>query len=339
MSTEKQLRKELVETARSYLGVKQGSAKHKQIIDLFNTVKPDGWSMTYTAFWCATFASAMGIKAFGAKKAEMVFPLSANCLTIINKAKAMGAWKEKDSYKPTQGDWILYDWQDSGVGENVGSPDHVGIVESVGKKTITVIEGNKSKQVGERSIAIDGCYIRGFVVPKYSVIAKKHTDAWYFRREMKKVINYANKHNYGYEPSYRKLSPTWEGSKKVKKMNCSMAVSYALQNAGLIPVGSCFYCTNYDQVKFHGGLTMKKLKKIATITHPHKIPEKAKLNKGDITGYGEPYGNPHTMEFDGFNKKGASTWFSWGPSDVGDEQPKVKGSYTDRKISTRIRLK
>ena len=71
MATENQLRKELVETARSFLGVKQGSKKHKEIIDIFNKVRPDGWAMTYSAPWCATFVSAMGIKEFGIKKAEM----------------------------------------------------------------------------------------------------------------------------------------------------------------------------------------------------------------------------------------------------------------------------
>ena len=337
MATEAQLRKEYVDTALAYLGVKQWSKKHKEIVDIFNTVKPDGWSMTYNAFWCATFASAMGIKAFGKSKAEMVFPLSANCGTIVNKAKAMGMWVEKDSYKPKKGDWILYDWNDSGAGDCIGSPDHVGIVQSVGKN-ITVIEGNKDAAVGKRVIPVNGRYIRGFVVPKYSRIATKHTNAYYFRKELKKIITYANKHDFYYVKQYKKCPKTWAEAKRLKRMNCQIAISLALQNAGFIGLGESFYCTDFDRIKFQGGLTMKKLKKVATIDHPHKSPLKLKMKKGDMTGYGAPYGAPHTMEYEG-KKKGEPTWYSWGGSDVGDKQPKVKDNYTDKKISTRIRLK
>ena len=163
------LRAELVKTAKSYLGVRQGNVKHRQIVDTFNKVIPDGWAMTYNAPWCACFASAIAIKTFGTAKATKYFPLSANCGTIIDKAKRMGIWKESDAYIPKPGDWVLYDWDDSGVGDNTGSPDHVGIVEKLTASTIIVIEGNKgtSEQVGEREIYKNGRFIRGFVVPKY----------------------------------------------------------------------------------------------------------------------------------------------------------------------------
>ena len=171
MATAQELRNKLVSTAAYYLGVKQGSAQHRDIINIFNTVKPDGWAMTYSAYWCAAFASACAIKAFGIDQARKYFPLSANCGTIVSKAKSMGIWKESDAYVPDPGDWILYDWDDSGRGDNVGDPDHVGIVETVTRSKITVIEGNKSKAVGERTLSVNGRYIRGFVVPKYSAMA------------------------------------------------------------------------------------------------------------------------------------------------------------------------
>ena len=177
MTTAKMLRNKLVDTAKSYLGAKQGSAKHKAIIDVFNTVKPDGWAMTYTAYWCAAFASGIAIKTFGKTDAKKYFPLSANCGTIITKAKKLGIWKESDAYKPEPADWVLYDWQDSGKGDNTGGPDHVGIVEKVANGKITVIEGNKRNSagqsaVGERTIAVNGQYIRGFVLPDYAKMAE-----------------------------------------------------------------------------------------------------------------------------------------------------------------------
>lgn len=157
-------------TAQKYVGAKVGTKAHHHIVDVFNQVKPDGWAMTYSAAWCACFVSAIAIEAFGITKAKKYFPLSANCGTIINKAKNLGIWVENDAYKPNTGDWILYDWQDSGYGDNTGSPDHVGVVKKVSGNTITVIEGNYSNMVKERNIPINGRYIRGFVVPKYSAL-------------------------------------------------------------------------------------------------------------------------------------------------------------------------
>lgn len=177
MATEKQLRNQLIKTAKSFLGAKQGSAKHKELINKFNQVKPDGWAMTYSAAWCAAAASAFAIKTFGVSKAKKYFPLSANCGTIITKAKKMGIWVESDSHIPKGGDWILYDWDDNGKGDNVGGPDHVGTVDKVSNSKIYVIEGNKSKAVGERILAVNGRYIRGFVTPKYSAMAKSKTSS------------------------------------------------------------------------------------------------------------------------------------------------------------------
>ena len=181
MATAKQLRNQLVKTAESYLGTKQGQSLHKLIINTFNKVKPDGWAMTYSAPWCAAFASACAIETFGVSKAKKYFPLSANCGTIITRAKSLGIWVESDAYKPGVGDWILYDWDDSGRGDNVGGPDHVGIVKKATKSKITVIEGNKGSksEVAIREIAVNGRYIRGFVTPKYSAMAKGKTTIIY----------------------------------------------------------------------------------------------------------------------------------------------------------------
>ena len=171
MATANELRNELIKDAESFLGAKQGSAKHKDLINIFNKIKPDGWAMTYSAPWCAAAASAFAIDTFGVDKAKKYFPLSANCGTIINKAKNMGIWVENDAYRPNKGDWILYDWDDSGRGDNKGGPDHVGTVVKVEGSKIYVIEGNYSKSVQERELSVDGRYIRGFVTPNYAAMA------------------------------------------------------------------------------------------------------------------------------------------------------------------------
>ena len=329
---EKKQRKKIVEIAKSYLGAKQGSAKHKHLINLFNTVKPDGWAMTYTAYWCAATVSAWAIEAFGKDKAKKYFPLSANCGTIITKAKKMKIWKESDAYKPELGDWILYDWDDNGKGNDKGGPDHVGLVEKVTDKTITVIEGNKNKAVGERKIAIDGKYIRGFVTPKYDKIVQ-HSDAWYLLKTMDEIIKYMNSHGFKYQNGGN--ASTWAKAKKEKHSDCSSTVSYALQESGFLKPGQTFYCSG-DKVVCSGKGTKKQLDKISKTSHPHKKPSKAKLKKGDICGYEDP---AHTMIFAGFDDKDLPTWYTYGSKDVGDKEPKHKKNYVDKKINTIIRLK
>jgi hypothetical protein len=87
---------------------------------------------------------------------------------MIQLFKNLGEWVEKDAYVPSPGDVIFYDWQDSGKGDNTGSADHVGIVETVANGKITVIEGNCANAVKRRTLNVNGRYIRGYGVPKYT---------------------------------------------------------------------------------------------------------------------------------------------------------------------------
>ena len=173
MATEKEIRAEVIATAKEYLGATQGSKLHKKIVDIFNTVMPDGVKLLYTSYWCAGFASGVEIQTLGKKNAKKICPLSFNCNTIIKKAKKMGIWIEDDAYKPKKSDWILFDWQDTGIGDCKGSANHCGIVEKVAGGAITVIEGNKNKKCARRTIVVDGKFIRGFVAIPYGKIATK----------------------------------------------------------------------------------------------------------------------------------------------------------------------
>lgn len=206
----KEAREKYVKTCKAYKGVKQGGERHKKIIDVFNRIKPDGWAMTYTAYWCATFASATAQVAFGDEVAKKYFPLSANCVTIIEKAKKKGIWVESDKHKPLIGEWVLYDWQDSGWGDNHGSPDHVGIVTGVSNGVIHVIEGNKNKAVEMRDIAVGGRFIRGFVSPKYADIAKAKTP----KKAEKKPVKKSEKKTETKKATAKKVAPKMYTVKK-----------------------------------------------------------------------------------------------------------------------------
>lgn len=167
------IREKVIDTANKYIGAKEGGKKHKELIDAFNTVKPDGGTMTTSAPWCAAFVSAIEIIALGKATAKKICPLSYNCGTIIERAKKKNEWIENDAYTPELGDWVLYDWQDSGKGDNHGGADHVGLVEKITKKQITVIEGNKNDRVERRTLKLNGRYIRGYVAIPYEDVATK----------------------------------------------------------------------------------------------------------------------------------------------------------------------
>ena len=166
-----------------------------------------------------------------------------------------------------------------------------------------------------------------------------HTNAWKLRVGAKKITAYMKKHNFKYKASWKDNALSWTAAKKRKHptTNCSTMVSYALQKKGFLKPGEYFWI-NGDNIVCKGGLTIEKLKKIATISHPHKPPKTAGLKKGDIVGFGSPY-NAHTMIFAGF-KNGKPTWYSTGSTtEIGKGGAHVKKTYTGRPISTIIRLK
>lgn len=158
-------RAKVVALAQSWVGKKESDGSHKSIIDIYNsfTPHPRGYKLQYTDAWCAGTVSALAIY-LGYTD---IMPVECSCYYLIEQAKKMGIWKEDDAYTPKPADLILYDWQDSGSGDNTGSPDHVGTVEKVSGTTITVIEGNYSDAVKRRTIQVNGRYIRGYICPKY----------------------------------------------------------------------------------------------------------------------------------------------------------------------------
>lgn len=170
--TEKELRNRVVTVAQSWLGVKEGTTQHQLIIDTYNSYLPlpRGYKVTYTDSWCAAFVSAVGIKTGMTR----IMPVECSCAELLKLYQARGRWVEDDGYIPSPGDLILYDWQDTGVGDNRGAPDHVGIVEKVTNgKTISVIEGNYSDMVKRRMLAVDSRSIRGYCCPDYGSICQK----------------------------------------------------------------------------------------------------------------------------------------------------------------------
>lgn len=164
--TEQELRNKVVQTARGYLGSKEADGTHKKIIDGYNAHKPlaRGYLVKYTDAWCATFVSFIGIVC----GLTDIMPTECGCGAMIDLYKKKGRWQENDAHRPQPADIIMYDWDDNGVGDCTGYPEHVGIVKEVNGNTITVIEGNMNDAVGERTLQVNGRFIRGYCLPDYA---------------------------------------------------------------------------------------------------------------------------------------------------------------------------
>lgn len=166
--TGKYSRSAVVNLINSWIGKNEADGSYKSIIDIYNSYTgkfPRGTKMEYGWAWCACTWSALAIKL----GYTAIMPIEISCYYIIERAKEMGVWVEQDSYVPSPGDAVLYDWDDNGAGDNTGAPDHIGTVTEVHKDQgyFLVVEGNYSNSVKQRKLSINGRYIRGFITPKY----------------------------------------------------------------------------------------------------------------------------------------------------------------------------
>lgn len=181
------MRNKIVRQAQTWLGCRESDGTHKPIIDTYNTIKPlpRGYKVSYTDAWCATFVSAVA-KVCGCLD---VIPAECSCSRMIEGFKSLGSWMENDAYVPSPGDILFYDWDDSGNGENTGSPEHVGIVERVEGNSIAIIEGNKNNAVARRYLQVNDRYIRGYGLPKYITTTNKELTTEELDQMARDVIN------------------------------------------------------------------------------------------------------------------------------------------------------
>ena len=165
---EEQMRKtaqDVLNVMRSWLGYNEVNGKFRQIIDLYNSVKPlpRGYAVQYHDEWCDTTVSAAGIKA----ECSDLIGRECGCEQHVKIFQSMGIWIEDGTIVPKPGDIILYNWGQS-YQPNNGYSDHIGFVESVSGGQITCIEGNKGEAVARRVISVGNGNIRGYARPRYS---------------------------------------------------------------------------------------------------------------------------------------------------------------------------
>ena len=155
---------EVALSAARWLGTREGSTAHRQILAVYNSIRPlpRGYALRETDPWCAGFASAAAVMTGAGER----YPLECSCSRIVEQAKAMGIWVENDGHVSRPGDWVLYNWQAKASGDDTGAPDHVGVVIGVENGEILAVEGNFDNAVKLRRFPLDWEKIRGFVCPK-----------------------------------------------------------------------------------------------------------------------------------------------------------------------------
>lgn len=163
--TEQELRRQVVARAEAWLGRKEADGSHREIIDIYNQIRPlpRGYKMKYSDPWCAAFVSAVGA---ACGLTATILPECA-CDPMIALYRAIGRWNpiEDRSVLIVPGDLIFYDWDKN------GTSDHVGIIVEVTAGGYRVIEGNISDAVGYRTVQRNYNLIRGFALPNYAAAA------------------------------------------------------------------------------------------------------------------------------------------------------------------------
>ena len=139
--TENELRQKVADIINAWVGATKGSAKHLEILEIYNTHRPlaRGYTVKVTDAYCATTASAAYIKAGIAEYTGT--ECGVEKYTLV--AKGLGIWVEDDAHTPKIGDACVYDWDDNGVGDCTGAGDHIGIVTATGGGKFTVTEGRR----------------------------------------------------------------------------------------------------------------------------------------------------------------------------------------------------
>ena len=154
----------LLDILRGWVGYSETDGRYRHIIDIYNSDSPlpRGYRVKYSDEWCAVTVSAAVILSGLKEKIGK----ECSCEQFIRIFKEKKIWREDGREIPRKGDIILYNWNDK-YQPNDGWADHIGVVEKVENRLITVLEGNCNGSVKRRKLYVGNGYIRGYARPDY----------------------------------------------------------------------------------------------------------------------------------------------------------------------------
>lgn len=117
------------------------------------------YGFTERVEWCACFVSWCADKC-GYIDAGII-PKFSGCIDGVQWFKNRGQWIG-NSFEPSPGMIIFFDWENESDGGLDGLPDHVGIVEKVENGRVYTIEGNTSDSCRQRSYPVGYYQILGY---------------------------------------------------------------------------------------------------------------------------------------------------------------------------------
>ncbi len=190
---------DLLNIARSYLGVTQYDARHQQLIRDYNSIlpRPVGYAMQVSDDWCAAFVMVVGDKL----PTKGLIPRECGVQRQIALCKNQGIWLGR--VRPQPGDIIFWDWQRNGWA------DHVGFIEQIDSQgMVTTIEGNTRRQVRRNRYHYQASTIVGYARPKYRTTSPVKSKPQDLDTVVKDVI--AGKYGNGADRIQRLKSAGWD---------------------------------------------------------------------------------------------------------------------------------
>ena len=153
--------KDALNVMRGWIGFSRAEQTHHSIVDIYNSYipLPLDYTVTYQDAYCDATVSAVFITL---DAVSLIGGTECGVCRHIEIFKKSGIWKGR--VRPLPGWIVTYDMDRNGV------PDHIGLVETVDRNIIVVIEGNMAKEgiVGRRYIEWDDRRICGYAAPAYS---------------------------------------------------------------------------------------------------------------------------------------------------------------------------
>lgn len=160
--------KKMLDTAKQYLGMIEGSPMHLKMVQDYNAIDPlpVGYYLKDTDAWCAAFLSVVATMAgyknvpleCSVERLKNLFMKKNQYIPITEKIR------DRQDFLPQAGDYIFLD--------RTGNKwlDHVGLVTLYipASGTIYYINGNCNNKVCISRIAIESRFLAGFARPDYT---------------------------------------------------------------------------------------------------------------------------------------------------------------------------